>query len=198
MGADVSVMSQAALPKQVAVLGLGYVGLPLAQALCSQLPTLGFDVNAKRVKELQLGLDSNETEPAAPHQTQLRCTSDPAQLANADFFIVAVPTQIDRAKRPDFTYLPSACDLVGKALAGRSRTPGEKAPIVVFESTVYPGCTEEICVPALHWASKLEPGVDFKVGYSPGRINPGDKQHVLATVVKVVSGQDGETLDRVA
>lgn len=179
------------LPRQLAVVGLGYVGLPLAAAFARHLPVIGFDINPKRVEELRRGHDRNgEVSPEALRAPGLRFTTDPALLGEAEFIIVAVPTPVDRGKRPDLSYLTEASRLVGLHLR-----PGTT---VVYESTVYPGCTEEICVPILERESGLRAGHDFKVGYSPERINPGDPEHGLENVVKVVAGQDEETTDLMA
>jgi len=185
----------------VAVVGLGYVGLPLAvefgkpQVCCRtgaalKRRVIGFDINTKRLEELVQGIDrTNEStfeEIASAHM--LEFTNDPAQLALADVFIVTVPTPIDNAKRPDLTPLVEASTAVGKALKTRAIKNGKKAAIVIFESTVYPGATEEICVPILEKESELVFNVDFCCGYSPERINPGDKEHKLTTITKVTSG----------
>jgi len=153
--------------------------------------TLGFDTQPQRVKELRQGIDRTG-EVALEHlmASELRVTSEPADLMGATFFIVAVPTPIDKNNRPDLSSLEKASQTVGSALQ-----PGS---VVVYESTVYPGVTEEICRPILARESGLKPGVDFKVGYSPERINPGDKKHTFERIVKVVSGEDGSTLERVA
>ncbi|HWR20841.1 MAG TPA: nucleotide sugar dehydrogenase [Verrucomicrobiae bacterium] len=170
----------------IAVIGLGYVGLPLATAFAQHLPTIGFDVNPKRIQALRQGADWNGELSAnalsAPH---LRLTDDPSHLQEASFLIVAVPTPIDRAKRPDLGPRIEASRLVGRHLS-----PGA---IVVYESTVYPGCTEEVCIPVLERESGLKAGRDFTVGYSPERINPGDPVHTLERVVKVVASQDEAT-----
>ena len=176
---------------KVAVIGLGYVGLPLAVALAEKHDVVGFDVSAQRVAELRKGVDStHEVTTAELGQSDFTITDDPADLRGRDVFIVTVPTPIDQANRPDFTAMLSACALVGPALS--------KGSIVVFESTVYPGVTEEICGPALERASGLSAGVDFKLGYSPERINPGDREHTIRKITKVVAGQDQETLDTIA
>jgi UDP-N-acetyl-D-glucosamine/UDP-N-acetyl-D-galactosamine dehydrogenase len=181
----------ASLPAQVAVMGLGYVGLPLASAFSRVLPTIGFDINQERITELKKGVDRNgEMTEADLTAATLEMTSDPAQLKRAGLIIVAVPTPVDRAKRPDLTPLVGASRLIGKNLA--------RGTIVVYESTVYPGCTEEICVPVLERESKLQCGSDFKVGYSPERINPGDTEHTFENVMKIVSGQDPETAEVLA
>jgi len=175
-----------------AVLGLGYVGLPVALAFARHFsPVIGFDVSKERVAELKSGLDrTGEVAADALGQSALRLTDDPADLADASFFIVAVPTPIDEQRRPDLRALQSACHLIGPALK-----PGA---VVVFESTVYPGLTREVCGPALAAASGLKAGVDFKLGYSPERINPGDREHILERVIKIVSGQDAATLEIIA
>ena len=179
------------LPSRVAVVGLGYVGLPLAVAFAEHLPVVGFDVDSRRVAELREGYDRNGEVPAdALARPNLHFTDDPECLREADFIVVTVPTPVDRAKRPDLSFLIGASELVGRALR-----PGD---VVVYESTVYPGCTEEVCVPVLERESGLRAGVDFKVGYSPERINPGDPEHTLANVVKVVAGQDEETTELLA
>ena len=177
--------------RKVSVVGLGYVGLPVAVAFGKQEQTIGFDINAARVAELKGGHDSTmEVEDADLRATNILFTSDPAALKQADFHIVAVPTPIDNAKRPDMTPVLRASETIGKQL--------KKGDIVVYESTVYPGATEEDCVPVLERCSGLKCGVDFFVGYSPERINPGDKEHTFTKITKVVSGQTPEVLDIVA
>ena len=175
-----------------AIVGLGYVGLPVALAFARHFkPVVGFDISKSRIAELQRGEDrTEETASAELTASSLVFTDDPKRLAEASFFIVAVPTPIDTQRRPDLTAVLGACRAIGPALK-----PGA---VVVFESTVYPGLTREICGPALAAASGLRPGIDFKLGYSPERINPGDREHRLETIVKVVAGEDAETLDRVA
>jgi UDP-N-acetyl-D-galactosamine dehydrogenase len=176
---------------KIAVVGLGYVGLPLAVAFAKANDVIGFDVSSTRVEELRRGVDStDEIEPAALAEAQLTVTDKVEDIAGCDVFIATVPTPIDNAKRPNFEPLLKACELIGPAL----RT----GAIVVFESTVYPGATEEVCAPALERSSGLTAGVDFKLGYSPERINPGDKNHPIGKIVKVVAGQDAETLDTLA
>jgi len=176
---------------KVAVVGLGYVGLPLAVALARKHEVVGFDISTERVAALRRGTDwTNEVAPEALRAVGLAITSDVSELGGCEVFIVTVPTPIDEANRPDFGALLKACALVGPALS--------KGAIVVFESTVYPGVTEEVCAPALEQASGLEAGENFKLGYSPERINPGDKAHPLEKIVKVVAGQDPETLDKLA
>ena len=177
--------------RKVSVVGLGYVGLPVAVAFGRQEQTIGFDINAARVAELKGGHDSTmEVEDVDLRATNILFTSDPAALKQADFHIVAVPTPIDNAKRPDMTPVLKASETIGKQL--------KKGDIVVYESTVYPGATEEDCVPVLERCSGLKCGVDFFVGYSPERINPGDKEHTFTKITKVVSGQTPEVLDIVA
>ena len=179
-------MDVAALPRadetRVAVIGLGYVGLPLAVGFGRKLPTLGFDINKARVAELKEYRDHTlETTPEELQATKLLTVSaDPADLRDCNVFIVTVPTPIDSAKRPDLSPLESASRTVGKAIR-----PGG---VVVFESTVYPGATEEVCVPIIERESGLKFNVDFYAGYSPERINPGDKEHRLETITKVTSG----------
>jgi UDP-N-acetyl-D-galactosamine dehydrogenase len=175
-----------------AVIGLGYVGLPVALALARHFePVIGFDVAERRVATLRRGEDwTGEVTPADLEATTLRLTSDARDLAAASFFIVTVPTPIDADRRPDLRPLDSACRVVGPALQ-----PGA---VVVFESTVYPGLTRELCGSILAETSGLRQGVDFKLGYSPERINPGDRVHRLETITKIVSGEDEETLERVA
>jgi UDP-N-acetyl-D-galactosamine dehydrogenase len=178
--------------RRIAVIGLGYVGLPVAVTFakggCS---VIGFDIDAGRVKELRGGQDrTREVETADLRNPNLTLTTDQAALRTADFFIVTVPTPIDDARRPDLTALLGASGIVGRAL--------KRGDIVVYESTVYPGATEEECVPVLEKSSGLTAGRDFTVGYSPERINPGDKQHRFETIMKVVAGQDTRTLDIIA
>jgi UDP-N-acetyl-D-galactosamine dehydrogenase len=175
-----------------AVVGLGYVGLPVALAFARHFsPVVGFDISRSRIAELKDGIDrTGEVAADALAQSTLRLSDDPADLAEASFFIVAVPTPIDEQRRPDLRALTEACRLIGPALR-----PGA---VVVLESTVYPGLTREICAPALAAASGLRPSIDFKLGYSPERINPGDRAHRLESIVKVVAGEDAQTLDRVA
>jgi UDP-N-acetyl-D-galactosamine dehydrogenase len=178
--------------RKLAVIGLGYVGLPVAVAFGRQgTPVIGFDIDPARIAELKSGRDrTREVEPHDLAYPSLRFTSDPAALKAADFFMVTVPTPIDQARRPDLTALLRASQTVGQAL--------KKGDIVVYESTVYPGATEEDCVPILQQASGLVGGRDFTVGYSPERINPGDKAHRFETIKKIVAGQDARTLEIVA
>ena len=178
--------------RKLAIIGLGYVGLPVAVAFGRQgTPVIGFDIDAARISELKAGRDrTREVEPHDLGHPCLHFTSDAAKLSGANFFIVTVPTPIDQARRPDLTALLDASRTVGEAL--------KKGDIVVYESTVYPGATEEDCVPVLEQASGLSAGRDFAVGYSPERINPGDKAHRFETIKKVVAGQDAQTLDIIA
>ena len=175
-----------------AVIGLGYVGLPVALALAKEFePVIGFDISKRRIAALRDARDATGEVPAAAlRDTRLRLTDDPDTLAEASFLIVTVPTPIDAERRPDLGPLTHACALIGPRLR-----PGA---LVVFESTVYPGLTREICGPLLARASGLAQGTGFRLGYSPERINPGDRRHRLETVVKIVAGEDEETLDRVA
>ncbi|MEM7016261.1 MAG: nucleotide sugar dehydrogenase [Pseudomonadota bacterium] len=177
--------------RKISVIGLGYVGLPVAVAFGRQQRTVGFDINAPRIKELEQGYDrTREVEREELSATNIHFTSNPEDLQQADFHIVAVPTPVNEAKQPDLTPMLKASETVGKQL--------KKGDIVVFESTVYPGATEEDCVPILEAQSGLTCGKDFTVGYSPERINPGDKKHTFTKITKVVSGLDKETLDVVA
>ncbi len=179
------------MEERIAMVGLGYVGLPVALGFGRHFPTVAFDINSKRVQELRDGIDrTEEASPEELRQSNCTFTSDPADLADCTFFIVAVPTPIDEAKQPDLRALEAASRTVGEAMK-----PGA---VVVFESTVYPGVTEEICGPILEAASGLQRGREFTLGYSPDRINPGDKEHTLERIVKVVSGEDAPTLERVA
>ena len=177
--------------ERIAVIGLGYVGLPLGIALARKFDTVGFDTNAVRIGELRAGNDNTREVTATELQASaLALTADAAAISDRTIYIVTVPTPINEANRPDFTHVLNACELIGPRLSAGA--------IVVFESTVFPGATEDICGPALQRASGLECGVDFKLGYSPERINPGDKAHPLEKIVKVVAGQDGETLERLS
>lgn len=177
--------------KKIATIGLGYVGLPIALEFAKKASVIGFDIHAGRIKQLQNNQDpSKELGPEAFEGCDITFTADPADLKDANVFIIAVPTPIDDAKLPDLKPLLGATRNVGKVL--------KKGDYVIFESTVYPGCTEDDCVPVLEEESGLKYNIDFKVGYSPERINPGDKKHTLQTVVKVVSGSDKESLDEIA
>jgi UDP-N-acetyl-D-galactosamine dehydrogenase len=177
--------------KLVSVIGLGYVGLPLALVLAKKFRVIGFDINAARVAQMQQSIDpSQELSSAAFEGADITFTHQAEDLQQAQFHIVAVPTPIDEHNNPDLTPLLKASQTVGKQL--------KKGDYVVFESTVYPGCTEEDCVPILERESGLKFGLDFKVGYSPERINPGDKEHTVEKILKVVSGSDAEASALVA
>jgi UDP-N-acetyl-D-galactosamine dehydrogenase len=173
----------------VAVVGLGYVGLPLAVSLAKHVPVVGFDINTRRVEELQQGIDrTGETLGGDLKSPNISFTTDAKHLHRCKYIIVAVPTPVDKANVPDLEPVISASRIVGENLS--------KGSIVIFESTVYPGVTEEVCLPILEEKSGLKLG-DFKIGYSPERINPGDHEHTVDKVVKIVSGCDAETLDEV-
>jgi UDP-N-acetyl-D-galactosamine dehydrogenase len=178
--------------EKIAVIGLGYVGLPVALSFGRKLATVGFDIRPRRVEELKRGHD--ETMEVTAEQlssaTKLEMTADPTKLADCTFYIVAVPTPIDSNNRPDLGPMISASRTIGPHL--------KKGDIVVFESTVYPGVTEDICGPVLDEKSGLKNGTDYFLGYSPERINPGDKEHTFEKIMKVVSGQSPEALERVA
>ena len=178
--------------RKIAVIGLGYVGLPVAVAFARRgVPVVGFDIDQTRIKELRAGHDrSREIKSLDLHHPTLRYESDPAALAQADFYIITVPTPIDAARQPDLAAMFSASKTVGGVL--------KSGDVVVYESTVYPGAVEEDCVPVLEQTSGLKAGADFSVGYSPERINPGDKNHRFETITKVVSGLDHATLNLVA
>ena len=176
---------------RLAVVGLGYVGLPLAVEFGKHRDVLGFDINTRRIEELRAGRD-HTLEVDGPELAQarhLRYSSDPAELASANVFIVTVPTPIDEYKQPDLTPLERASETIGRVL--------KRGDIVIYESTVYPGATEEVCVPVLERISGLRFNVDFYAGYSPERINPGDKQHRVSTIRKVTSGSTPEVADLV-
>jgi UDP-N-acetyl-D-galactosamine dehydrogenase len=176
---------------KIAIVGLGYVGLPVALAFARKFPgTVGFDIHKEKVAELARGHDRNhEVSKEELDAAKLRVTADPKELAEATFFVVAVPTPVDENNVPDLTPVVKASETVGKVL--------KKGDVVVYESTVYPGVTEEICGPVLSKVSGLARS-DFKLGYSPERINPGDKEHTLERITKVVSGEDAQTLERVS
>ena len=175
----------------MSVVGLGYVGLPIALAFAKHLKVIGFDINAERVALMKQQIDPSEELEAADFEgCDITFTADPEDLKNAQFHIVAVPTPINPSNQPDLTPLLSASRTVGQAL--------KMGDYVIYESTVYPGCTEDDCVPVLEEVSGLKFGSDFKVGYSPERINPGDKVNTIETIVKVVSGSDEESLDAIA
>ncbi len=172
----------------IAVVGLGYVGLPLAAAFAAKYNTIGFDINQSKVEKYKQGIDvTAEIGDEKLKNANIHLTYDPEDLSRADIIIVAVPTPIDEARTPDFKPLIGSSTTVGKNM--------KRGCIVVYESTVYPGATEEVCIPVLEKESGLTFGEDFTVGYSPERINPADKVHRLETIVKVVSGSDADTLD---
>ncbi len=176
---------------KISVIGLGYVGLPIALEFARKVPVIGFDIKADRVEMMKNKMDPSDELPSSAFEgCDVVFTSRPEDLKMADFHIVAVPTPIDDSNMPDLTPLLSATRTVGNHL--------KKGDYVVYESTVYPGATEEDCVPILERLSGLKSGVDFKVGYSPERINPGDKDHTIVTIKKVVSGCDAESLEIIA
>lgn len=177
--------------ENIAVVGLGYVGLPLAVILSKHFDVIGLDIQEDRIRQLSQGHDhTREVSDDELKQSRIDFSSDPSILRDASFIIVAVPTPIDEDNKPDLTILKAATTMVGKQL--------QKGSIVVFESTVYPGVTEDICLPLLAEHSGLEPGVDFCVGYSPERVNPGDKEHTIDHITKVVSAMDATSTDVVA
>jgi UDP-N-acetyl-D-galactosamine dehydrogenase len=177
--------------KKLAVIGLGYVGLPIALEFAKKISVIGFDINPKRVEMMKNGIDpSNELESSAFDGTDILFTASIDDLKDAHFFIVAVPTPVDKHNVPDLKPVLAASETIGKAI--------KKGDYVVFESTVYPGCTEEDCLPVIEKISGLKMGDDFKLGYSPERINPGDKEHTITKITKVVSGNDAESLDIIA
>ncbi|MBX0313286.1 nucleotide sugar dehydrogenase [Planococcus glaciei] len=179
------------MDRKIGVVGLGYVGLPVAVAFGKKHNIIGFDINENRISTLKQGTDyTNEVTGEELKEVSIDFTSEGSKLKEVDFIIVAVPTPINEHNQPDLTPLVKASETVGKNLA--------KGTIVVFESTVYPGATEEVCVPVLERFSGMKCGVDFFVGYSPERINPGDKKHTFTTITKVVSGQTPEVLEIVA
>ncbi|CAB3721418.1 UDP-N-acetyl-D-glucosamine 6-dehydrogenase [Achromobacter kerstersii] len=177
--------------KRIAVCGLGYVGLPVAVAFSKRFDVIGFDVDKRRIARLKEGHDwTGEIDDDALRASAMTFTDQISELEGCDFFVVAVPTPVDEKNNPDFSLLVRACQSIGPVLR-----PGS---IVVFESTVHPGATEEICGPELEKVSGLRCGVDFKLGYSPERINPGDREHPLEKIVKIVSGQDEASLEIIA
>jgi len=177
--------------EKLAVVGLGYVGLPIALEFAKKISVIGFDINAARVKMMQHHEDPSKEVPAEEFKDRdIVFTDDIEVLKQAKFFVVAVPTPVDDHKVPDLIPVLSASNTIGKAL--------KKGDYVVFESTVYPGCTEEDCLPVIEKLSGLKMGIDFKLGYSPERINPGDKVHTLSNTIKIVSGCDDVSLDEIA
>lgn len=171
--------------EKLALVGLGYVGMPIAVEFAKHIPVIGFDINEKRISEYQNGIDSTNEVGDAIKKTTVDFTADPSRLKEAKFIIVAVPTPVNDDNTPDLRPVEGASKTVGQNL-----TPGT---IVVFESTVYPGVTEDICVPIIEKESGLKCGVDWKIGYSPERINPGDRVHTLTSIRKIVSGMDEES-----
>lgn len=177
--------------EKLSLVGLGYVGMPIAVAFARKINVVGFDLNEKKIELYKNGVDpTNEVGNEVIKNTKVAFTADPSKLREAKFHIVAVPTPVNDDHTPDLTPVEGASRILGQNLT--------KGSVVVFESTVYPGVTEDICVPILEKESGLKCGVDFKIGYSPERINPGDKVHRLETITKIVSGMDAETLDTVA
>lgn len=177
--------------EKISVIGLGYVGLPIAIAFAKKTDVIGFDISESKIDTYKRGIDpTKEAGDEAVRKSTMTFTSDPSELENAKFHIVAVPTPVNEDHTPDLTPLISASRTIGRHLTTGS--------IVVYESTVFPGATEDVCVPILESESGLKCGIDFKVGYSPERINPGDKVHRLETIVKVVSGMDNECLDTIS
>jgi UDP-N-acetyl-D-glucosamine/UDP-N-acetyl-D-galactosamine dehydrogenase len=177
--------------QKLAVIGLGYVGLPIALEFAKNIKVIGFDINADRVKMMQNKIDpSKELESSAFDGCDIEFTNDLEVLKEATFFIVAVPTPVDEHNVPDLTPVLRASETIGKVI--------KKGDYVVYESTVYPGCTEEDCVPVIKRISGLDMVTDYKIGYSPERINPGDREHTITSIIKVVSGCDDESLDVIA
>ncbi len=177
--------------EKISLVGLGYVGMPIAVAFAEKVDVIGYDLNAKKIEIYKSGIDpTNEVGDEVISKTTVDFTSDETRLKEAKFHIVAVPTPVNDDHTPDLTPVEGASKIVGRNLT--------KGSIVVYESTVYPGVTEDVCIPILEKESGLKCGVDFKVGYSPERINPGDKVHRLETIVKIVSGMDEESLDIIA
>ena len=177
--------------EKLSLVGLGYVGMPIAVAFAKKIKVVGYDLNAKKIELYKSGIDpTREVGDEAIKQTTVEFTADETKLREAKFHVVAVPTPVNDDHTPDLTPVEGASRILGRNLT--------KGSIVVYESTVYPGVTEDVCVPILEKESGLKCGVDFKVGYSPERINPGDKVHRLETITKIVSGMDDETLDVVA
>ena len=176
---------------KLSVIGLGYVGLPIALEFARKISVIGFDIKPDRVELMKKGIDpSNELTAESFRNTDIEYTTNPDDLRKASFHIIAVPTPTDKHNLPDLTPVLKASETVGKIL--------KKGDYVVYESTVYPGCTEEDCVPVLEKFSGLKNVTDFKVGFSPERINPGDKNHTLTKIVKVTSGCDAESAEQIA
>jgi UDP-N-acetyl-D-galactosamine dehydrogenase len=177
--------------EKLCVIGLGYVGMPIAVAFAKKIEVIGFDINKPKIELYKSGIDpTNEVGNEAIKQTTMTFTSNEEEIKKAKFHIIAVPTPINQDKTPDLNPVEQSSRVVGRNLT--------KGSIVVYESTVYPGVTEDICIPILEEESGLKNGIDFKVGYSPERINPGDKVHTLEKIIKIVSGQDKESLDEIS
>ena len=177
--------------KKLALIGLGYVGLPIALEFAKKISVIGFDINPQRIELMKQGIDpSNELSSSDFEGCDIVFTDSLEVLKGASFFIVAVPTPVDEHNIPDLIPVTKASETIGKVI--------KKGDYVVYESTVYPGCTEEDCLPIIEKLSGLKMCVDFKLGYSPERINPGDKEHTLAKIVKVVSGCDAESAEEIA
>ncbi|WP_299524614.1 nucleotide sugar dehydrogenase, partial [uncultured Lutibacter sp.] len=185
--------------RRIAIIGLGYVGLPLARLFATKYPVVGFDINQGRVNELKKGVDNTlEVEheilqkvlvESPSNETGLFCTTNLQDIENCNYYIVTVPTPVDKNNKPDLTPLVKSSETVGKVL--------KKGDIVIYESTVYPGATEEVCIPILEKNSGLVFNKDFFAGYSPERINPGDKEHTVEKILKVTSGSNPETGEKV-
>jgi len=179
--------------QRIVVIGLGYVGLPLAVALARKFDTIGFDIDEGRVAELCSGHDrTNEVENGALRESGLKLTADAADCAGADVYIVTVPTPVDEANRPDLTAVMAAT----RMLAGL--IDAERRPTIIYESTVYPGVTEDMCGPEIERTAGLKRGRDFRLGYSPERINPGDREHTIDRIIKVIAGEDAEVVEQLA
>src|SRR5690625_5044316 len=177
-------------PPFIGVVGLGYVGLPVAVGFAEKYHVIGFDINEERVCELQQSIDrTGEINEDILKQANIEYTNEASKLNQCHYIIVAVPTPVKENKEPNLSYINEASKLIGENLS--------KGTIIVYESTVYPGTTEEVCIPQLEEHSNMKAGQDFFVGYSPERINPGDKEHTFKKNVKVVSGQDNDTLEKV-
>jgi UDP-N-acetyl-D-galactosamine dehydrogenase len=188
------------MSEEIAVIGLGYVGLPLLIGLARHFENvIGFDINTRRVEALREGNDwTGEIDRNVLNTSRAILTNEANDLRNCSFFIVTVPTPIDQAKRPDLRPLLEACKTIGTILAGRKSNEATLVPLIVLESTVYPGLTEDVCGHRIAEYSGLAQSKDFKLGYSPERINPGDKKNTLETITKIISAEDNESLERMA
>ena len=179
--------------QRIVVIGLGYVGLPLAVALAGHFETIGFDIDEGRVAELRDGHDrTHEVDSDALRASALKLTADPSDCAGADVYVVTVPTPVDQANRPDLTAVMAATRMLGGLI------DPERRPTIIYESTVYPGVTEELCGPEIERTAGLKRGRDFRLGYSPERINPGDREHTIDRITKVVAGEDAEVVEQLA